>query len=79
MRLGTAGEHRQPLPTASAASVEMGRRVRESGFNPTSDLQHLCNLGCVRELSWTSVIKWGRQSPHHGATERFNEVTEVRS
>jgi len=62
----------QPPPTR--IGVEMGRAVSESGSNPTSDLRHLCNLGCVIELSW---IKWGRESPHHGTVGRFNEIMKV--
>lgn len=77
MILGFAGEHRQSPPTG--VTVEMGTAVSESGLNPTSDLQHLCHLGCVRELSWISGIKWGRHSPHHGTAGRLNAVTKARS
>ena len=59
--------------------VEMERAVRESGSNPTSDPQHLCNLGCVRELSWTLGTKRGRQSPNQGTEGRLDKIMNVRS
>lgn len=44
--LGLAKEHRQPL--AIGVDVQMGGRISKSGSDPISELQQLCNLGCVR-------------------------------